>query len=173
MNDNTVMFPAGKPDFKTIYDKYYDRIYKYVYTMLLHREDAEDIVSETFIAAYTAYDKYDPSLSSPATWLTRIAHNRAVNYVRSAAYTKRADMPEYYEPSSGPNDFTADIENNELVLRLYSQLSEDEREFLNLRYTMQLKDSEIAEMLGLKSKAVNKRYQRLMAKCRSILENGA
>lgn len=167
-----MMFPV-KPDFQTIYDKYYDRIYKYVYTMLLHREDAEDIVSETFIAAYMAYEKYDPSISSPATWLSRIAHNRAVNYVKSAAYTKKAEMPEFYEPSDDSDDFPADIENNELVLRLYAHLSEDEREFLNLRYAMELKDSEIAEMLDLNTKAVNKRYQRLLAKCRSILEKDA
>lgn len=167
-----MMFPV-KPDFQTIYDRYYDRIYKYVYTMLMHREDAEDIVSDTFIAAYKAYDRFDPSISSPATWLSRIAHNLAVNYVKSAAYTKKAEMPDFYEPEDRSGDFTADLENNDLVLRLYAQLTEDEREFLNLRYTMELKDAEIAEMLDINPKAVNKRYQRLLVKCRGILENGA
>ena len=52
------------PDFETIYDAYYDRVYRYAYTILLNREDAEDVVEETFLAAYAAYGRYDPSLAA-------------------------------------------------------------------------------------------------------------
>lgn len=167
--DNLMQFPV-KPDFAAVYDKYYNRIYKYAYTILLNREDAEDVVEETFMLAYSHYDSYDPGKASVATWLSRIAHNQAVNMVRSASYRKRADMPEYYEPADKGPDPHAEYEDRETILRLYSQLSEEEREFLNLRYVMELRDAEVAEMLGLNVKAVNKRYQRLLAKCRGILE---
>ncbi len=50
----------GKPEFEAVYDAYYDRIYKYVYTLLLNREDAEEVTSETFLAAYSCFDRYDP-----------------------------------------------------------------------------------------------------------------
>ena len=68
-----------KPDFETVFEVYYDRVYKYAYTILLNRENAEDVVEETFLAAYVAYPGYDTARSSLATWLTRIAHNKAVN----------------------------------------------------------------------------------------------
>ena len=58
-----------------------------------------------------------------------------------------------------------------MLLNLYSNLTEDEREFLNLRYTMGLKDAEVAEILDISPKAVNKRYQRLLAKCKDILND--
>ncbi len=167
--DNMMQFPV-KPDFATVYEKYYNRIYKYAFTILLNRDDAEDVVEETFMLAYTHYDSYDPAKASVVTWLSRIAHNQAVNMVRSASYRKRADMPEYYEPADNGSDMHKEIEDREIVMRLYSKLSEEEREFLNLRYAMELKDAEIAELLGLNVKAVNKRYQRLLAKCRGLIE---
>ena len=40
-----------------------------------------------------------------------------------------------------------------------------------MRYAMQMKDAEVAETMGLPVKTVNKRYQRLLVKCREILEN--
>ena len=155
-------------DFDAIYESYYDRIYKYVYTILLNKEEAEDVTSETFLSAYANFERYDPRKASIATWLTRIAHNCAVNTVRSAAYRKRTDMPEHWEAAS-EGDFTEEVLASEMMVKLYAQLSQDEREFLNMRYVMELKDKEIAEMLNMNEKAVNKRYQRLLARCREML----
>lgn len=164
---NLIQFPS-KPDFGEVYEQYYDRIYKYTYTILLDREMAEDVVSETFLLALKHYDSYDPGKASIATWLSRIAHNQAINLVRSASYKKRAEMPEYYEPADTGETSRA-AEDRHLITELYSRLTEEEREFLNMRFVMDLKDSEIAGMIGISAKAVNKRYQRLLAKCRDLI----
>ena len=161
---------AKKPNFDQVYEENYDKVYKYTYTILLNKEDTEDVVSNTFMAAYAAYDRYDPERASLATWLMRIAHNEAINLVRSAAYSKRSEMPEYYEVPDSSDDSVKGLEDRDSVLYLYSKLSAAEREFLNMRYAMQMKDSEVAETLGLPVKTVNKRYQRLLVKCREILE---
>lgn len=165
---NVLQFPV-KPDFATVYEKYYDRIYKYTYTILLNREEAEDVVADTFVLAYRNYDSYDPEKASVVTWLTRIAHNQAINLVRSADYRKRAEMPEYYEPADSGSDIQAESDDKALIVELFKKLSEDEREFLNMRYTMGLTDAEVADMLGINVKAVNKRYQRLLAKCKELI----
>lgn len=155
--------------FETIFEEYYDRIYKCAYTILLNKEDAEDVTENTFLLAYANYDRYDPDRASIGTWLTRIAHNCAVNVRRCAAHRKRADMPEDWEMAGGEN-FTGQVEASDLLFRLYAKLSPAEREFLDLRYTMDLKDKEIAELFNLSEKTVNKRYQRLLVRCREILE---
>ena len=161
-----------KPTFEELYETYYDRVYRYAYTILLNRENAEDMTEETFMAAYMAYARYDPARASPATWLTRIAHNKAVNLVRSADYRHKAEMPEPEEfRDEDPEDFTESVEAREVVLWLFSHLKEEEREFLNLRYVMELRDAEIAEMMGLQVKTVNKRFQRLLKRCREIIKN--
>lgn len=43
-----------KPDLETMFETPYDRVWKYAYTILLSRENAED-VAEAFLAAYAAY----------------------------------------------------------------------------------------------------------------------
>lgn len=158
-------------DFEAIYEEYYDRIYKCAFMLLLNKEDAEDVTSETFMSAYAFWGTYDPSRSSVGTWLTRIAHNSAVNLLRSAAYTKRAEMPETWEQTDTKNDFTDRVEARETAVWLYSRLTMEEREFLNMRYVMELKDSEIGEFMGVPTKTVNKRYQRLLLRCRKILND--
>ena len=160
---------ADVPDFAQVYEENYDRIYKYTYSILMNREDTEDVVEDTFVTAFSAFSSYDPKRASVATWLTRIAHNRAVNLVRSAAYRKRAVLPEYAETEDKSADEVSVNDDKETVMYLYSKLSQDEREFLNMRYAMGLTDSEVAAMLGMTPAAVNKRYQRLLAKCRGIL----
>ncbi len=160
---------TDKPDFETVYNEYYDKVYKYVYTLLLHKENTEDIVAETFLSAYANYDRYDPEKASVATWITRIAHNNAVNLVRSAAYRTRAALPENDLYGEEDPDLQHLEEDKDIVMKLYTMLNEKEREFLNMRYVMELKDAEIAELMGMQTKAVNKRYQRLLKKCRDLL----
>ena len=156
----------GKPDFETVFETYYDRLYKYAYSILLNRENAEDVVEETFLSAYAAYAGYDPARSSLATWLTRIAHNKAVNLVRSAAYRRETPLSEDFDDHSPAGQ----DETRYTVLWLYARLTREEREFLDLRYVMELSDREVAALYGLEVKAVNKRYQRLLKRCRELLD---
>lgn len=165
----------AKPDFEAVYESYYGRIYRYCLTLLERREDAEDVTEDTFLAAMAAYEQYDPARSSLATWLTRIAHNQAVNLLRSAAYARRGEMPEDWDApdpnSPDPEDAWEDWEARERVRRLFMHLKAEEKQLLGLRYRMELSDKEIGELLGLPVKTVNKRLQRLLAKCRIILCN--
>ena len=164
----TVLQYTPKPSFEEVYEANYDRIYKYVYTILMNREDAEDVTAETFLAAYRNYKQYDEKKASVATWLTRIAHNCAVNLLRSAERSKRTEMPEYWEAES-KEDLVEQAVNSEVMLALYRELEPEERSFLNMRYVMDMKDREVAEILGMNEKAVNKRYQRLLARCQDLL----
>ena len=158
--------------FDVIYEAYYDCVYKYAFTLLLNKEDAEDVTSETFCAAYMSFNRYDSEKASIATWLSRIVHNCAVDLMRSAAYSKRAEMPSKRDWEDPGQDFTEQVEASDMVLHLYAKLMPEEREFLNLRYVMELKDKEIASLLRLPEKTINKRYQRLLKKCRLLLDDG-
>ena len=157
-------------DFAQVYEENYDKIYKYTYSILLNKEDTEDVVGNTFLTAYSAWSTYDPERASAATWLMRIAHNKAIDLLRSAEHSKRSEMPEYYEVPDNSDSSIRDLEDKDSVLYLYSKLSAGEREFLNMRYAIQMTDREIGETLGIPAKTVNKRYQRLLKKCRDILE---
>ena len=96
----------SKITFDVIYETYFDRVYKYAFTLLLNKEDAEDVTSETFCAALKNFVRYDAQKASIATWLSRIVHNCAVDLMRSAAYSKRAEMPSDWDLDDSGRDFT-------------------------------------------------------------------
>lgn len=60
--------------------------------------------------------------------------------------------------------------SNEKLYNILIHLSDDERDFLELRYELELKNQEIADILGISVKAVDNRYRRLLEKCRNIVE---
>ena len=42
--------PSGPSDFETIYRDYHKSVYSYIYGQLLHREAAEDLTADVFVA---------------------------------------------------------------------------------------------------------------------------
>jgi RNA polymerase sigma-70 factor (ECF subfamily) len=73
-----------------LYDRHGRLVFSVIRRILRSQSDAEDVLQETFVRVWSRADTYDASLGSPATWLTRIARNRAVDRLR--ARQVRADV---------------------------------------------------------------------------------
>lgn len=168
--------PGGaedRPDFEQLYRQYYKKVYNYVYGRVLHRETAEDLTDDVFLAAWEHYDGFDPARGSALSWLSAIARNRAANY-RSSAHTRhefsvwvvpeRADPADWQEKEEG----TLEDPVNRRAYRILKKLTEEEREFLSLRYGLEMSNREIAQLTGSSPAAVSQKYHRLLEKCRRI-----
>ncbi|GMV99437.1 MAG: RNA polymerase sigma24 factor [Candidatus Hydrogenedentota bacterium] len=68
--------------FDLLIARYAPRMYTHIYRMIGHREEAEDLVQETFLRAYRYLGSYDPSRSF-RTWIYAIATNVSFNAIRS------------------------------------------------------------------------------------------
>lgn len=159
-----------KKTFEQVYEDNFSYVYNYVYMQLLHKENTEDIVSEAFMKAYSVFDKYDASLASEKTWLCRIAKNLLIdNYRKNASNKVDAVESEVLEavPCDGEYEAVED-ETNAIVFKLLSELKEDEREILTMKYTLEMSNPDIAEILGINAKAVCERVRRALKKCEKI-----
>ena len=69
-----------------------------------------------------------------------------------------------------PSDEYGQLKNpdNQRIFAILCKLSEDEREFLELRYALELSNREIGRLLNISEKAVSERYRRLLEKCRRL-----
>lgn len=67
--------------FGVLYERYHQRLYRYLRSMLRHDADAQDALQATFAKAFTALadDRRDAPLRP---WLYRIAHNEAITVMR-------------------------------------------------------------------------------------------
>lgn len=157
--------------FDTIYRKYFRRIYNYAYMRLLNREAAEDATQEVFLAALTAVDRFDPLRGSGGAWLSKIAANIVTNCQKRAQNYREisvGDVPETAVEDDFDDEGTLKNPVNRRAARILQKLTDDERNFLALRYEMELMNEEIAVSMGISINAVSHRYSRLLEKCRRL-----
>ncbi|WP_084959406.1 sigma-70 family RNA polymerase sigma factor [Thermoactinospora rubra] len=160
------------------------------YRMTGSVHDAEDLVQETYLRAWNAYDKFD-GRASLRTWLYKIATNTCLTALDSR---KRRPMPTGLgAPSADPSaelesskevpwlepipdsmvDDPASVVAGRSSLRLalmaaLQHLPPRQRAVLVLREVLQWKAAEVAEVLGTTTTAVNSMLQRAKAQLEQV-----
>ncbi len=144
-------------DLERLFRAHWPRAYRAAYLIVHDTAAAEDVAQESFIAAVRALDRFDRRRPF-GPWLHRIVVNRAIDWTR--ARTARAEVelgrpPAVTPPPSEPGDAT------ELAQGLV-ELSPEQRAVIVLRYLLDYRPGEIAELLDLPRGTVNSRLRRAL-----------
>jgi RNA polymerase sigma factor (sigma-70 family) len=140
------------------------RIYAYVAYRVGDGPDAEDLTSETFERALRYRQSYDPRKGAPVAWLIGIA--RRCIEGRPPRLELATDQPE--QPVS---DDLEDLTVRRLALSsAVDRLEERDRELIALRYGADLTARQIAELLDLRTNAVEVALHRALNRLRTTLE---
>jgi RNA polymerase sigma-70 factor, ECF subfamily len=134
--------------FARLIERYWDRLYRWLYRMTRDRHMAEDLTQETFLKALNAVQTFRAG-SNFRAWVFRIGHNNFVNQ-RRADRRSRHQLPEdAAEPEVGSVEMA--IENREAleaIARAVAELPSDFRAALTLRVEEDLSFREIARILN-------------------------
>lgn len=158
-----------------LYDRYAPGVYRLCYSLLLNRQDAEDVTQEAFVYAFKNLSRFDSSRASFKTWLFTIAVSRCRNTYRR----KRLPMIDIMQmlnvhlaaPSSeAPEAALARRHAQEAVQRALQSLTPRLREAVVLRYGQGLTYREIAEVLGCPQKTAESRVRLAHEKLRTLLQ---
>ena len=134
--------------FDALVAEYMRSAFQMAYRVVGHREDAEDLVQESFLAAHQYLDTFD--VERPfGPWLNRIVMNRGANLRRSRY--RRQTEPETDAVSTAPSalDEATRSETRDLLLRALATLNEKQRMIVTLFDVDGLTSSEIGERLML------------------------
>jgi RNA polymerase sigma-70 factor (ECF subfamily) len=155
--------------FGRLYDRYVQPIYRYLYSRLGSAPEAEDVTSQTFMAAYESLPKYRERGQFSA-WLFRIAQSKMNDHFRRNR--REVELEAAGELLEREDALGTLIRAEELsrVRFLIKNLKEDEQELIRLRYVADLSFAEIAELLGKREDAVKKTLYRLLARLKSEME---
>lgn len=160
--------------FEELVRRHQQRIMAVVGGILRRREDIEDVAQQVFLKAYVSIGRFDMR-SAFSTWLYKIAVNECWDYlrkkkVRPLSYEadlseEQARHVEQFVSSSGETDNPSErAELREIVERLLSELSEEDRTMLVLKESQGFAVEEIGGMLGLNVNTVKVRLFRARRK---------
>ena len=139
--------------FEELFLRHYTQVYRVLYHLLDNRQEAEDLVQETFLTLFRQPPPPRTAVPLPA-WLCRVALNRGYNVLRSDR-RERARLPRLVEPDTqlDPQVESQRSEDRRRVRATLAELPERQSSLLLLRYAG-LSYAEIATVLEVASGSV-------------------
>lgn len=149
-----------------LYNQYAGMIYRLCVSLLQHKEDAEEVLQDSFEYAFRRLDQFDANKSAFKTWLYRIAVSRCHNKRRrkwlptfslSQLLNQGQDVTDSDTPT--PAESMQLTEKQQVVWEAIQNLSEKLKETAVLRYYEGFTFVEIGQILGIPTKTAESRMR--------------
>lgn len=145
--------------FERLVEGYGEPLYWHVRRIVLNHEDANDVVQNVFLKAWTRLDTFHQE-SKISTWLYRIAINESLDFIR---HQKAQMLSTDEEGASVTNQLMADeyfdgTETEAMLQEAVAQLPDVQRMVFNLRYFEDMKYSDISQVLQTSEGALKASY---------------
>lgn len=155
--DDMVLVRGAKKDmaaFSALYERYATQVYRYLLVRVGNVHDAQDLTSQTFMAAMKGLNGFQGKHPFPA-WLLGIARNKVADHFRQRQ--PLSELDDAVETAENEEDMDDIIDRQmavEQIARKLKTISPDRAEALSLRLFGGLDVAEIAEMMNKKEAAV-------------------
>lgn len=157
--------------FAKLYYASYKQIYGFLLSLTKNKEDAEDLLQNTYIKIRNGSHLYKKR-GYPMTWMCTIAKNQFLDFARKKAKTTYIDFDEvekYVSEGLGTGiKQHKDVENEMFLEKAFSTLNKEERVIIILHMIDGLKHREISEVLGIPLSTVLSKYNRALKKLKKI-----
>lgn len=149
--------------FGQIYDRYFSKIYNFIYYKVHSRADAEDLTSEVFHKVILNLRKFDSVKGNFSTWIYAIARNTVIDFYRKNHPTENIeDIFDLCSTHNLEQETDAKIKLKKIENYL-AQLKPAQREIVILRVWEGLTFREIAQIVGKNEPAVKVAFARVVA----------
>lgn len=142
--------------FRELYEVTHTPLYAFLLSYTLNREDAQDLLQDTYIKVFNNCHLYREQ-GNPMAWMMKIAKNLFLTQRKR----QQSDKLNYedVENELGFDDMT-NVDNRMVLEKMFEILSEDDRNLIILHDVSGLKHKEIAEIMGMPLGTVLARYNR-------------
>ncbi|HBY60055.1 MAG TPA: RNA polymerase subunit sigma-24 [Solibacterales bacterium] len=149
--------------FREIVDRYQAKVFSIIYGILRNHNDAEDIAQQVFAKIYFSIGNFD-FRSTLLTWIYKITVNECYDYLRKKKVRKLVYESDFSEEDSlrmenseqhsEKGALDASLAKRDLVTKLLSKVSEEDRTLMLLKEVEGHSVEELAEMTGMNENTI-------------------
>lgn len=158
--------------FAKIVSQYSEPLYWKIRRLVLTHDNADDVLQETFIKAWTNIDTFQGK-SKISTWLYRIAINEALDFLRrqkSQQPTLDIDDANGVANTLLADDYFDGDEAQAILQQAIATLPDVQRAVFTMKYYDNMKYSEMSKILGTSEGGLKASYHIAVTKIKEYLE---
>ncbi|MDO8491697.1 MAG: sigma-70 family RNA polymerase sigma factor [Dehalococcoidia bacterium] len=141
--------------FTSIYEIYFDRVYRYIAIRTSNRTDAEDLTEQVFLRCVESIGGYKWRGAPFAAWLFRIAHNLLIDHHRKGKGRETVPLEDFMGVDETDPDEAVELKLDvERLRRAMPRLTEAQRQAIACRFIAELSIAETAQAMGKSEGAV-------------------
>ncbi len=173
MQQEQILVDAAKGDpeqFRGLYNRYYERIFLYVWQRIDDKEVAHDVTSQVFLKAMQNLYKYEFKGVPFASWLYRIAKSEVYTVLRKQQTQRTVNID-----SVGMGEMVSEMEEDTyaewmpVLSEAVAELEEEDLQLVEMRFFEKRPFKEIADILDITENNAKVRTYRILEKLKKIL----
>ena len=176
-SDEELLSLLREPDtiregFAKLVSEYSEQLYWQIRKMVLSHDDANDILQEVFIKAWSNIDNFRGE-AKLSTWLYRIAINESITFINKMRAQNNISIDEddsfLINQLEGDQYFDGD-ETQKLLQKAILTLPEKQRLVFQMKYFDEMKYEEMSEILGTSVGALKASYHHAVKKIENFFD---
>jgi len=176
-SDEELLSLLREPDtiregFAKLVSEYSEQLYWQIRKMVLSHDDANDILQEVFIKAWSNIDNFRGE-AKLSTWLYRIAINESITFINKMRAQNNISIDEddsfLINQLEGDEYFDGD-ETQKLLQKAVLTLPEKQRLVFQMKYFDEMKYEEMSEILGTSVGALKASYHHAVKKIENFFD---
>lgn len=161
-----------------IIERYQKRLFVYIYRFIGNKEETEDLLQNVFLKVYKYCDKFDTQRKF-SSWIYRIAHNEAVNYIKRKNIKKFISLEDFVSDkdrietksdAKSPMEIWISKELRNEMKEALKKIPEKYKEVLEMRYFQEKSYEEISRVLKKPINTVGTLINRAKQKMESVVK---
>jgi RNA polymerase sigma-70 factor, ECF subfamily len=144
--------------FAELYEKYFDKIYRYIVFKIGDKFEAEDMTQQVFLKVLRSIRSFKWQEAPFSAWLYRIAHNQIVDHLRQHTRRPTSQLEEAVtdckQTETSPQQLIETRLDMEELVTAAKKLTPAQNEVIALRFSSDLPIAEVARLMGKSQGAI-------------------
>lgn len=156
--------------FGQLYDFYFEKIFRFVYYRVSHKETAEDLTEDVFVKAWLRVSTVKPE--SFTGWLYSIAKNIVIDHYRQKkVILDLTELEGILESDQNVSEETNTVMEQKLFMQMLRKLTPEQQIIIKLKFIEGLENDEISELIAKSEGSIRVAQHRAIQRLQELLNN--